>query len=359
MGTDVAPMIPGKRLKGSSLPSRRYRKMAWEIARHGLRINLARFAVIVAVLYWVADALIHVFVLRSGPLIEQLFPNDPNELWMRTLIMALMVAFGVYAQHAVDRQRRLRREAETANRTKSEFLATMSHELRSPLNAIIGFSEIMKNETFGALGDPRYREYARDVLDSGTHLLEIINDLLDLSKIESGKLEICEEVVDIRSVNDTCQRLIKARAESASLRLATDLQPHLPGVYADPRKIKQVLLNLLSNAVKFTPEGGTVTTAARIDGGGRFVLSGADTGIGIAPENIGKAMSAFGQVDSSLSRRYQGTGLGLSLSKALVELHGGTLALESEQGVGTTVTVTLPPSRVLAREGALAADAGR
>jgi signal transduction histidine kinase len=283
----------------------------------------------------------------------------PPVVWVAAFVTPLVVASAITVilvaiidhlrQEVRDRIRAeqallsAKEQAELANRAKSEFLANMSHELRSPLNAIIGFAEILKSELFGPLGLPQYREYAQDVLDSGTHLLEIINDILDLSKVEAGKLELHEGTVDVRSAIVACTKLIRARAEEAEVRLHTEVSRDLPDLYADEIKVKQILLNLLSNAVKFTPEGGRVTTTAQVDDGGRFVLSVADTGIGIAPENIGKAMSAFGQVDSSLARRYQGTGLGLPLSKALAELHGGTLALESEQGVGTTVTVTLPP----------------
>jgi PAS domain S-box-containing protein len=236
-------------------------------------------------------------------------------------------------------------EAEAANRTKSQFLANMSHELRSPLNAIIGFAEIMKDEIFGPLSHPTYREYARDIRASGTHLLELINGILDLSKIEAGKLELREQVVDIRSAIETCLRLMMARAEKAQVELVSNIDAGQPGLYADERKFKQILLNLLSNSVKFTPEGGQVMTTAKLDSAGRFVLCVADTGIGIAPEDMEAALSAFRQVDSSLSRKYEGTGLGLPLTKALVELHGGAFEIESEPGRGTTVTITFPADR--------------
>ncbi len=332
-------------------------KGIWRAALRWLRAHLSASAVVLAALYWVVDALIHVFVLRDGPFIGQLFPHDVNELWMRSLAVALIVALGLYAQRAVGVQRLLRQEAETARqaaelaiRTKSEFLANMSHELRSPLNAIIGFAEIMKDELFGPIGRPQYAEYCEDIHASGTHLLEIINDILDLSKMEAGKLQLNEETVDIRDMIESCVRLMRVRAQEVSVALETKIEPDLPRVCVDPRKMKQILLNLLSNAVKFTPEGGRVETSARLANGGRFVLEIADTGIGIATEHVETAMSAFGQVDSSLTRKHQGTGLGLSLTEALVELHGGEFQLESAVNVGTRAIVTLPSHRVRACE---------
>ncbi|MEE9139263.1 MAG: PAS-domain containing protein [Alphaproteobacteria bacterium] len=242
-----------------------------------------------------------------------------------------------------------RDEAERANHTKSEFLANMSHELRTPLNAIIGFAEIIKDQLFGSREPHKYQEYARDIHASGNHLLEVINDILDLSKIEVGKLELHEETVEIGSMVASCTQLVITRAQQAQVHLRADVAADLPKIYVDERKIRQVLINLLSNAVKFTPEGGEVKISARIAREGQLVLTVADTGIGIAPEDIERAMSAFGQVDSSLSRKYHGTGLGLPLTKALTELHGGILDLRSEVGAGTTVTITLPSERVMTR----------
>ncbi len=333
-------------------------KGIWRAALHWLRAHLSASAVVLGALYWVVDALIHVFVLRDGPFIGQLFPNDVDELWMRSIAVALIVAFGVYAQRAVGVQRLLKREAETARRAaelailfkNDEFVANMSHELRSPLNAIIGFAEIMKDELFGPIGRPQYAEYCKDIHASGTHLLEIVNDILDLSKMEAGKLRLNEETVDIRDMIESCVRLIHVHAQEASVALETKIEPDLPRVCVDPRKMKQILLNLLTNAVKFTPEGGRVETSARLAGGGRFVLEVADTGIGIAPEHIETALCAFGQVDSSWARKYQGTGLGLPLTKGLVELHGGEFQLESAVNVGTRAIVTLPSHRVRACE---------
>ncbi len=234
-----------------------------------------------------------------------------------------------------------------ASRTKSEFLATISHELRTPLNAIIGFSEVMKDELFGDIGQPRYRDYARDVHESGRHLLAVINDILDMAKIESGRLDLHEEPITLAALAADCIRLMRERAEQAGLRLALGSGPELPRVRADPIKLKQIILNLLSNAVKFTPSGGRIdlTAAATEDGG--FALVVIDTGSGMRPEDIPLALQPFRQVDTVLSRRHSGTGLGLPLSKALVELHGGRLVIESRLGVGTTVSVLLPAARVI------------
>ena len=248
----------------------------------------------------------------------------------------------------------LRDEAERANRTKSEFLANMSHELRSPLNAVIGFAEIMKDELFGALGSAQYREYAYDIWTSGRHLLDLINDILDLSKIEAGKLDLLETRFSLGSTIGACIRLISGRAQQADIALHSTVTADGVVLWADERKLKQVLINLLTNAIKFTKPGGRVKVAV-VDGAGTLDIRISDTGIGMTPEEIPIAMAAFGQVDSSLARKHDGTGLGLPLSKALVELHDGTLEIESEAGIGTTVTVKLPAERILARSPSAAA----
>lgn len=240
-------------------------------------------------------------------------------------------------------------EARAANRAKTQFLANMSHELRTPLNAIIGFSEMFKLETFGPLASPQYKDYAYDIHDSAGHLLAIINDILDVSKIEAGERDLNEAELNVEAVIESCLRLVKERAERADHTIAVELSEVLPGLYAEERALKQILLNLLSNAIKFTPDRGRISVAAGIADDGGLELCVIDTGIGIAAEDTDQAMSHFGQVDAKLERNYEGTGLGLPLARSLIELHGGTIRLESEVGVGTTVTVRFPAERVFPR----------
>jgi signal transduction histidine kinase len=238
-------------------------------------------------------------------------------------------------------------DAEHASHSKGEFLANMSHELRTPLNAIIGFSEIMLTETFGPLGSPRYHGYIKDIHDSSRHLLGVINDILDISKSEAGKLQLNEEDVDFIGEIRSTARLFTEQALQGQVALKLELPKALPRVWADARKIKQVLLNLISNAVKFTPAGGTVSVRLFQESvGGDVLVAVSDTGIGIEEKDVEKVFSAFGQVENSLTRRHEGTGLGLPLSLALVEIHGGEIRLQSKVGVGTTVTMRLPASRL-------------
>jgi len=232
--------------------------------------------------------------------------------------------------------------AESANQAKSQFLANMSHELRTPLNAIIGFSEVISSALFGPL-DARYCDYALDIHGSGHHLLRIINDLLDLSKVEAGRLDLHDTAVPIGAIFETCRRMVGDRAAAAGVTL--DFQPTDLEVSADELRLGQVLLNLVSNAVKFTPEGGHVTIWAGLALSGEIVISVADTGIGMAQEDIPRALQPFGQIDNSLSRPHGGTGLGLPLALRLIELHGGSLTIDSELGKGTTATVVLPRER--------------
>ncbi len=243
--------------------------------------------------------------------------------------------------------------AEGANAAKSEFLANMSHELRTPLNAIIGFSEMMTTRMFGALGDPRYDEYARDIHASGQHLLALINDILDMAKIEAGKLTLRIERLDVAEVIEDSVRLVRTRVESGAIKLVLDLPPGLPEVLADERALKQILLNLLSNAVKFTPAGGRVTVGASAEGD-RVRLTVKDTGIGISHEDLARLGRPFEQVESQQAKTVQGTGLGLALVRALTALHEGEFRLESEPGRGTAASILLPTRATITRNAAAA-----
>jgi len=234
--------------------------------------------------------------------------------------------------------------AHRANKAKSEFLATMSHELRTPLNAILGFSELIHAQMLGPL-PAAYAGYAGDIHTSGRHLLDLINDILDLSKLEAGKFEIHDEAVDLKAVLSDCLLLMRGQAEKSLLVLIEQFAPHVPLIRADGRHMKQIALNLLSNAIKFTPRGGEVTVALHASRTGLVEFAITDSGIGMTPAEIEVALMPFGQIDSKIARRHQGTGLGLSITRALVEMHGGKLRLESEPGVGTTVSVAIPVAR--------------
>jgi cell cycle sensor histidine kinase DivJ len=236
---------------------------------------------------------------------------------------------------------RTRDEAESASRAKTQFLANMSHELRTPLNAVIGFSEILNRELFGSLGEARYRDYARLIHESGEHLLNVVNEILDMSKIEAGKFKIVREPFDVPSLVKSCCDLMRHTAEQRSLSLIMDVAPDIPELPADKRACKQMLLNVISNAIKFTDPGGWVRVTARRKGG-NVELSVADNGIGIAEQDLPKLGKPFVQANNSYDRSYDGAGLGLSVVKGLARLHGGRLELTSVLGEGTIVTIILP-----------------
>jgi PAS domain S-box-containing protein len=245
--------------------------------------------------------------------------------------------------------RAARDAAEGASRAKSEFLANTSHELRTPLNAIIGFAEILKLELHGSLGDPQYRAYAADIHGSAEQLLRVINDILEMAHISAGKLSLAEELIDPREIVAAAIRMSHDRAEKARVALDTLLPAELPRLIADGGKLKRILVSLLSNAVKFTPPDGRATISARLQPDGDLVIAVADTGVGIARGDLERIWEPFTQADGAHTRKYEGTGLGLPLARALTELHGGTLELDSEPGVGTTVTLRLPAARVVRR----------
>lgn len=255
-----------------------------------------------------------------------------------------------HLRHERTRSERLLSRSEAANRAKNDFLAIMSHELRTPLNAIIGFSEIIANQMFGPVGQDKYVDYACDIRSSGAHLLSIINDILDISKAESGKLQLEEEPIDpVESLNRT-MRMFRQRASELGVDLVFRVRDDIPWIIADQRLFNQVAINLTSNALKFTPEGGDVRIDIGLDDSGDLALSVKDTGIGIKGSDIPRVFEPFVQVEGAMSRTHQGTGLGLPLVRKIMGLHGGSVELESTIGEGTTVTATFPRSRFVASE---------
>lgn len=237
-------------------------------------------------------------------------------------------------------------DAESANRAKSEFLANMSHELRTPLNAILGFSEVIGNPELMLNKTDQLGEYAGYIHESATHLLALINDILDISKIEYGKMELRCEAVDLDELISSCLIMVKERAVKSGVTIVRQVLNDAPPLFADAIKVKQIITNLLSNSVKFTPSGGVITVSVRMTGNNQLKLSVRDTGIGMTEDHLETALEAFGQVDSKLSRRYQGSGLGLPLSRALAELHEAKFRVMSQPDVGTEVSVTFPSSRI-------------
>lgn len=243
--------------------------------------------------------------------------------------------------------RQSKAEADAANRSKSAFLSTVSHELRTPLNAIIGFADMIRNEILGPIEIDRYRSYIVDIHTSGLHLLDVINDILDFSKSEAGRLELHDEIFELSVCIRAVVHLIDPRIKQAGLSAEVDVPGRLPALRADECKIRQVLFNLLGNAVKFTPPSGRITISARFDEAVGFTVTVADTGIGIAPENVNRVFEPFTQIDGILSRKHVGTGLGLPVVKAIMELHQGRIELKSDEGCGTEVILVLPVERAV------------
>ena len=240
-----------------------------------------------------------------------------------------------------------RRKAEEANLAKSRFLATMSHELRTPLNAILGFSEVMKNEIFGAHANAAYKEYSGDIHGSGQHLLNLINEILDLSRIEAGKYELNEEALSLSDIVDDCQHMLALRAKAKGQSVRALAESDLPRVWADERAIRQVVLNVLSNAIKFTPQGGEISIKVGWTATGGQYVSITDTGPGIPENEIPIVMQSFGRGSLAIKTAEQGSGLGLPIVKGLIDLHGGGFSLKSRPRAGTEVTITLPAERVM------------
>jgi signal transduction histidine kinase len=273
-------------------------------------------------------------------------PEGDHEASMinRTLGILLVVIAAVFIESYKGYQREIERayaEAHEANRAKSAFVAMVSHELRTPLTAILGFSDLIRSQAFGPVGVPRYAEYAQDIHTSGTHLLDLINNILDISKMEAGRLEIDPEWVDVKPMLESAVRVIQDRALKQAQRVTFEVPEPALTVWADRRALNQILLNLLSNAQKFTPDGGSIAVAAAARSEG-VEISISDTGIGIPAEHIERVIRPFERVDNSYSRSTGGTGLGLPLIKGLMDLHGGTMAIDSEPGCGTQVQLTFP-----------------
>ena len=290
------------------------------------------------------DALIECFVVTAE---GQYRGIATGEALLRCKV-ALLQARESELSHALE-------AAKEASRTKSNFLALMSHELRTPLNAIIGFSEVLSQEMFGAIGNPRYRDYAGDIHGAGRHLLALINDILDLSKAEAGRFDLnCEEVAPGELIEE-CLKLMHDRARASGLYLGKNVASGLPHLLVDRLRLKQILLNLLSNAIKFTLAGGSVRIEARTDAEGRMLLAVIDSGIGMAKENIPLALEPVRQIASPFARNAEGTGLGLTLVKSLIEMHDGKLEIESALQRGTAARLIFPAERVIARKSALSA----
>jgi len=331
------------------------------LAVAGLATSAGYFAVSIAVGRLTAPALalegaVHllanllgvVAVYRSGVMRRRQFALSQRDAEMNQRLEAQASQLAAQAREL----ERARDAALQANRAKSEFLAYMSHELRSPMNAIIGFSEMMTREVMGPIAPPRYREYAADIHGSATHLLSLINDILDLSKAEAGKLQLHEGTVDLAAAAEAARRLVALRAGNSRIALRKQIPPNLPPLAGDERMAKQMILNLLTNAIKFTPSRGVVTLSAGCDAAGALFVSVADNGPGIAAAEIPRILEAYGRTDAAEKGGAEGTGLGLTLVKAMIELHGGALEIDSELGRGSTFTLRFPRERSLLAQAA-------
>mgnify|MGYP003987329859 FL=1 len=296
----------------------------------------------------------HLPVMRDGELAGLISVRDVLDAQRDMFVADLQ-----RQTQAAEAMKLAKEKAEIANRTKTEFLANMSHELKTPLNAIVGFSESLVTDTFGPIGSPKVKEYIEEIHSSGLHLLGIINDILDLSRIETGERLPAESDVDLRQTIENCLRLMSKRAVTAKIALTTDISQGLFGIRADARMVKQMLMNLLSNAVKFTPAGGSVTLKASLGDDRGLEIAISDTGIGIAEDQFETMLEPFSQADGSLTRQEEGLGLGLALVASMMLLHDGRLEIASELGRGTTATLHFDSSRVLSDNAPAQTASGR
>lgn len=321
-------------------------------------LSLVGILIAAAISWWLAKFLARPIVaiekaasaVASGGLhtqVEKLPAHSPRELHRLAESFDSMVT---NLRHREEILRVAINQAETANRAKTEFLANMSHELRTPLNGILGFSDVLRSEMFGPLGTPRYLDYAGEIHNAGSHLLDVINDILDMAKIEANELALKESDINLGLIIESCFRMTEGRATQGKVRLRSDIPDNLPMLRADQRLTMQIVLNLLSNAIKFTPEGGAVSVRVVLEPDGYCTLYVDDSGIGIEADHLALIMKPFYQIETSMQRKFEGTGLGLPLVKAMAEIQGASVHIDSVVGQGTSVKVRFPPESVLPKE---------